>query len=182
MEPETAPLDIEMIYDPVAEAHGEGLVIDASRHRIMADGDFILWARRHYKRPTLFEYHHLETDNIVLCDWLIRGRVAQELEAYSYGNRPDRTFLDGRIVLCEEAATSIKKMMRRKAENRERLRQEALSQRSEVANYYRKKGHEDIAHSIASQPYVPQSQGGSEMGQMVEDLRRSASGRIITHG
>jgi hypothetical protein len=182
MDNEIAPLDIEMIYDPVAEAHAEGLTIDASRHRIMPDSDFILWARRHYKRPTLFEYHHLETDNIVLCDWLIRGRVAQELEAYEYGNRPNRQFLDGRIVLCQEAADSIRRMMRRKSDARAREREEALAQRTDVAKHYKQKGYDDIAHSINSQAYVPQSQGGEEMGQMVEDLRKVASGRIITHG
>jgi hypothetical protein len=182
MEQETAPLDIEMIYDPVAEAHYEGLVIDASRHRIMPDGDFILWARRHYKRPTLFEYHHLETDNIVLCDWLMRGRVAQELEAYEYGNRPNREFLDSRIVLCQEAADSIRRMMRRKSDAKAREREEALAQRTDVAKHYKRKGYDEIAHSINSQAYVPQSQGGEEMGQMVEDLRRITSGRIITHG
>jgi hypothetical protein len=183
-EPETAPLDIEMIYDPVAEAHGEGLVIDATRHRIMADGDFILWARRHYKRPTLFEYHHLETDNIVLCDWLIRGQVAQELEAYSYGNRPSRDFLDSRIVLCEEAATSMKRMMRRKAEARQRLRDEAMEERKETAKHLRRRGMDDIASRMESgaSPFVGKAEGGEELAAFKEDLLRSASGRIITHG
>lgn len=181
---ETAPLDIEMIYDPVAEAHHEGLVIDASRHRIMPDNDFILWARRHYKRPTLFEYHHLETDNIVLCDWLIRGRVAQELESYTYGNRPNRQFLDGRIVLCDEAAASIKKMMRRKAEAKRRILDESLAERNDKVKHLRRMGMEDAARVLDSgaSRFVGQEEGGEELAAMKEDLVRMARGRIITHG
>jgi hypothetical protein len=183
-EPETAPLDIEMIYDPVAEAHHEGLVIDASRHRIMADGDFILWARRHYKRPTLFEYHHLESDNIVLCDWLIRGRVAQELESYAYGNRPSREFLDSRIILCDEAVASIKKKLRRTAENRQRMRDEALEERKYTAQHLRRKGldREAQAMECGQSPFTGTLEGGEELAAMKEDLVNMARGRIITHG
>jgi hypothetical protein len=179
-----APLDIEMIYDPVAEAHAEGLVIDASRHRIMADGDFILWARRHYKRPTLFEYHHLESDNIVLCDWLIRGRVAQELEAYEYGNRPDRAFLDARIVLCDKAAESIRRKMKRKAEERQRIRDEAMAERQDTARYLMRQGlgAEAKAMAMGYSHFTSKAEGGEELAAMKEDLVRSASGRIITSG
>ena len=181
---ETAPLDIEMIYDPVAEAHHEGLVIDASRHRIMADGDFILWARRHYKRPTLFEYHHLESDNIVLCDWLIRGRVAQELEAYEYGNRPDRAFLDARIVLCDKSAEAIRRKMKNKAEERQRLRDEAMAERQDTAKQLKRQGLEFEAQRMATgqSPFVGKEQGGEELAAFKEDLVRMARGRIITGG
>jgi hypothetical protein len=179
-----APLDIEMIYDPVAEAHGEGLVIDASRHRIMADGDFILWARRHYKRPTLFEYHHLESDNIVLCDWLIRGRVAQELEAYEYGNRPSRAFLDSRIILCDESAAAIKRKMRRSAEARQRVRDEAMEERKQTAKHLRRQGFEREAKSMEMglSHFTGTLEGGEELAAMKEDLVNMARGRIITHG
>jgi len=180
----TEPLDIEMIYDPVAEAHHEGLVIDASRHRIMADGDFILWARRHYKRPTLFEYHHLESDNIVLCDWLIRGKVAQELEAYTYGNRPDRAFLDLRVVLCDKSAESIRKKMRRSAEERQRLRDEAMAERQDVVKRLKRQGLDLEAQRMqtGASPFVGKAQGGEELAAMTEDLVNMARGRIITHG
>lgn len=181
---ETAPLDIEMIYDPVAEAHHEGLVIDASRHRIMADGDFILWARRHYKRPTLFEYHHLESDNIVLCDWLIRGRVAQELEAYPPHERPSRGFLDARIVLCDESAAAIRRKMKRSAEERQRLRDEAAEERKETSKHLRKQGLDLEAKrmAIGQSPFMGKAQGGEELAAMKEDLVSMARGRIITHG
>lgn len=184
MDNETAPLDIEMIYDPVAEAHAEGLTIDASRHRIMPDNDFILWARRYYKRPTLFEYHHLETDNIVLCDWLIRGRVAQELEAYTYGNRPDRDFLDMRIVLCDKSAASIERKMRNAAYEKQRLREDALTERNETVKRLRRKGMEQAANLMDSgqSGFAGQEQGGEELAALKEDLVRMARGRIITHG
>jgi len=184
MDNETAPLDIEIIYDPVAEAHAEGLTIDASRHRIMADGDFILWARRHYKRPTLFEYHHLESDNIVLCDWLIRGKVAQELEAYTYGNRPDRAFLDMRIVLCQDSADAIRRKMRRAAEERQRLRDEATEERKQTAQHLRRRNMTAEAARMESgqTPFVSKAEGGDSLAQFKDDLLRSVSGRIITHG
>lgn len=181
---ETAPLDIEMIYDPVAEAHAEGLTIDASRHRIMPDNDFILWARRQYKRPTLFEYHHLESDNIVLCDWLIRGKVAQELESYSYGNRPDRTFLDTRIVLCQDSADSIRRKMRNAAYERQRLRDEAAEERKDTARALKRRGMdaEAMRMSIGASPFVGKAEGGEELAAFKEDLLKLASGRIINTG
>jgi hypothetical protein len=181
---QTAPLDIEMIYDPVAEAHAEGLTIDASRHRIMPDNDFVLWLRRHYKRPTLFEYHHLESDNIVLCDWLIRGKVAQELEAYEYGNRPDRAFLDMRIVLCDKSAESIRRKMRRAAEERQAVREEAAEERKNAARHLKHLGLEAESRAMASgqSAFVGTREGGEALAKSKEDLVNLARGRIITHG
>jgi hypothetical protein len=184
MDNQVVPLDIEMIYDPVAEAHAEGLTIDASRHRIMADGDFILWARRHYKRPTLFEYHHLESDNIVLCDWLIRGKVAQELEAYEYGNRPDRAFLDIRIVLCDKSAAALERKMRDAAYEKKRIREEALAERTDTAQRLRRRGMVQSANLLDSgqSGFVGKEQGGEELAALKDDLVRMARGRIISHG
>lgn len=181
---ETAPLEIEMIYDPVAESYNEGLGIDANRHRIMADGDFILWARRHYKRPTLFEYHHLESDNIVLCDWLIRGRVAQELEAYSADCRPSRAFLDLRVVLCDKSADAIRRKMRSAAEQRQALRDETAEERKNSAQHLKHLGLEQESRAMASgqSPFVGTRQGGEDLAKSKEDLASLTRGRIITGG
>lgn len=184
MSEETAPLDIEIVYDPVAEAHHEGLVIDATRHRVMPDGEFVLWAKRHYKRPTLFEYHHLESDNIVLCDWLIRGKVAQELEAYPHDERPSRGFMDARIVLCDKGAEAIRKKMRRAAEERQAIRDEAMEERKNSAQHLKHLGLEAEARAMASgqSSFVGTREGGEALAQSKEDLANLVRGRIITHG
>jgi hypothetical protein len=184
MEQETAPLDIEIIYDPVAEAHHEGLVLDATRHRVMPDSEFILWAKRHYKRPTLFEYHHLETDNIVLCDWLIRGKVAQELEAYPHGERPSRAFLDLRIVLCDKSADAMRRKMKSAAEERQRIRDETEHERLNAAKRLKFMGMDQEAKAMASgqSSFVGTTQGGEALAKAKEDLVNLARGRIITHG
>jgi hypothetical protein len=181
---ETAPLDIEMIYDPVAEAHAEGLTIDASRHRIMADNDFVLWLRRHYKRPTLFEYHHLETDNLVLCDWLIKGKVAQELEAYPHDQRPNRAFLDMRIVLCDKSADAMRRKMRRAAEERQAIRDEAMAKRQNSAKHLKHLGLEAESRAMASgeSSFIGTREGGQSLAMAKEELANLTRGRIITGG
>lgn len=176
--------DIEIVYDPVAEAFGEGLEIHASRHRVMPAGDFILWARRTYNRPSLFEYHHLETDEVVLCDWLVRGKVAQELTSYACGCRPTRAFMDSRVVLCQESADSIRRMMKRKAEERQRLRNETTLQRLDQARHYRLKGMDEVARGLqmGSTDYVGTEEGGEALAQSKEELVALARNRVITHG
>lgn len=176
--------DIEIVYDPVAEAFGEGLEIHASRHRIMADGDFILWARRTYNRSSLFEYHHLETDQVVLCDWLVRGKVAQELTSYDGGCRPSRSFMDARVVLCQESADSIRRMMKRKAEERQRIRNETMLQRLDQAKHYRLKGMDQVAKGLqdGSTEFVGTEEGGEALAKTKEDLVALSRNRIITHG
>ena len=184
MEQETVSLDIEIIYDPVAEAHHEGLVLDANRHRVMPDSEFVLWLRRHYKRPTLFEYHHLESDNIVLCDWLIRGKVAQELEAYPHDQRPDRAFLDVRIVLCKDSADAIRRKMRMKAEKRQAERDEAMEERKNAAKHLKFLGLERESKAMAAgiTSFVGTKEGGENLAQSKEELANLARGRIITSG
>lgn len=176
--------DIEIVYDPVAEAFGEGLEIHASRHRVMAEGDFILWARRNYDRPTLFEYHHLETDQVVLCDWLICGKVAQELTSYNGGCRPSRQFMDARVVLCRESAEAMKRMLNKRAKERQRLRDETALQRMDQARHYRLKGMDDIAKGLqtCSTEYVGTEEGGEALAKTKEDLVALSRNRIITHG
>jgi hypothetical protein len=184
MSEETAPLDIEIIYDPVEEAHREGLVLDANRHRVMPDSEFVLWLRRHYKRPTLFEYHHLESDNIVLCDWLIRGKVAQELEAYPHDERPSRGFLDARIILCDKGAEGIKRKMRRAAEERQAIRDESMAERQNSAKHLRFKGLHAEANAMASgqSSFIGTREGGESLAMAKEELVNLARGRIITSG
>lgn len=181
--PKSSP-DIEIIYDPVAEAFGEGLEIHASRHRIMAEGDFILWARRNYDRPTLFEYHHLETDQVVLCDWLVRGKVAQELTSYEGGCRPSRSFMDARVVLCRESADSMKRMLNKRAKERQRLRDETALQRLDQAKHYHRKGMDQVAQGLqnGSSEYVGTEEGGEALAQSKEHLVSLARNRVITHG
>lgn len=184
MSEETAPLDIEIIYDPVEEAHREGLVLDATRHRVMPDSEFVLWLRRHYKRPTLFEYHHLESDNIVLCDWLIRGKVAQELEAYPHDERPSRAFLDMRIVLCDKSAEAMRRKMKRAAEERQAIRDEAILERQNSARHLKFKGLHAEARAMASgeSPFIGTREGGESLAMAKEELANLTRGRIITTG
>ena len=176
--------DIEIVYDPVAEAFGEGLEIHASRHRVMPDGDFILWARRTYDRSSLFEYHHLETDEVVLCDWLVRGKVAQELTSYPGGCRPSRQFMDARVVLCRESAESMKRMLNNRAKERQRLRDETNLQRLDQARHYRLKGMDEVAKNLqsGSSEYVGTEEGGEALAESKETLVNLTRHRIITHG
>jgi hypothetical protein len=126
----------------------------------------------------------LESDNIVLCDWLIRGKVAQELEAYTYGNRPSREFLDMRIVLCDKSADAIRRKMKAAASERQRIRDETAAEREHAAKRLKFMGMERQARDMAMgiTPFVGTSEGGEALAKSKEDLASLARGRIISHG
>jgi hypothetical protein len=110
--------------------------------------------------------------------------VAQELEAYEYGNRPSRAFLDIRIVMCDKSAAALERKMRDAAYEKKRLREEALAERTDTAQRLRRRGMVQSANLLDSgqSGFVGKEQGGEELAALKEDLVRMARGRIITHG
>lgn len=181
---ESEPVKFEIVYDPIAEACANGLQMDASKHRILPDGDFILWVRRHYKRSTLFEYEHLETGNLVLADWIYAPHFAQELDAYPPEERPDRTYLDHRLVSVEVTARRAKERLRKAADLKRQIAEARHDTRKNAASYYRKLGMELEATRMAmgAMPVQAEMENPESHGQMKEDLARLARGRVITHG
>ena len=59
-------MEIEILYDPKAEAIESGLLMD-ERHRVLPDGEFILWLRRISGHQDLFLYGHQESGAWVLA-------------------------------------------------------------------------------------------------------------------
>ena len=178
------PVEFEIIYDPIVEACANGLQIDASRHRILPDGDFILWMRRHYKRASLFEYEHLETGNLVLADWIYPPKFAQELDSYPAHQRPDREYLDFRMVSAEVTAERAKKRLRDTADFKRQVAEARHETRKSAAAQYRKMGLDREAKQMASGGMAISSEfeDPEGHGKLREDMNRIAKGRIITHG
>jgi len=178
------PVKFEIVYDPIAEACANGLQMDASRHRILPDGDFILWMRRHYKRPSLFEYEHLETGNLVLADWIYPPHFAQELESYSFEDRPSRSYLDVRLVSAEVMAQRAKEQLRKSAYLKRQIAEARHDTRLNAAARYRKLGMELEATRMAmgATPVSSQMENPEVHGELTEAISRLARGRVITHG
>lgn len=76
-------MDIEILYDPKAEAIESGLLMD-ERHRVLPDGEFILWLRRISGHQDLFLYGHRESGAWVLAQWLSREpRACIEIDTFN---------------------------------------------------------------------------------------------------
>jgi hypothetical protein len=74
--------------------------------------------------------------------------------------------------------------MRRTAEARQRLRDEAMEERKQTAKHLRNRGFEREARNMEMglSPFTGTLEGGEELAAMKEDLVNMARGRIITHG
>ena len=74
--------------------------------------------------------------------------------------------------------------MKRKSEERQRIRDEAMAERQDTARYLKRQGlgQEAKAMAMGYSHFTSKAEGGEELAAMKEDLVRSASGRIITHG
>jgi hypothetical protein len=75
-------------------------------------------------------------------------------------------------------------MMKRKAEERQRLRDETTLQRLDQARHYRLKGMDEVARNLesGSSEYVGTEEGGEALAQSKEALVDLTRNRVITHG
>ena len=85
----------------------------------------------------------------------------------------------------QESADNNMRAMKNRMKNakaaKEQARLDALEQRTDSANYQRRKGNRDIAASIESGPYVGDSQSEG-MDELKDMLTHAASGKIYTSG
>lgn len=174
----------EVVFDPVAEACANGLQMDASRHRILPDGDFILWARRHYRRQSLFEYEHLETGNIVLADWIYPPQFAQELESYPPGERPSRAYLDARLVTADKMVERVKSNLRKSADLKRQIAEARADTRKTAAHRFRKLGMdlEAVRMEMGATPVQAEMEDPEGFGALKDNITRIQKGRVYTHG
>lgn len=184
MESSKPTVDIQVVYDPIWEACANGLQMDGSRHRILPDGDFILWMRRHYQRPSLFEYEHLETGNLVLADWIYPPSYAQELESYAPDNRPTREYFDARMVTAQAVVDRAKSNLRRMASLKKQLAEAREDTRKSAASRLRKLGmeYQALQMEMGMTPVQSEMEDPDGFGQVREDLNRLQAGRVYSHG
>ena len=174
----------EIVYDPIAEACFNGLQLDGERHRILPDNDFILWMRRHYGRKYLFEYEHLETGNIVLAEWIYPRVYAQELESYAPGERPDRGYLDARMVTADKMIERAKKNLRKAADLKREIYEARADTRKRASSRFKKMGMDlqALQMEMGAMPVQAEMEDPEGFGKMTEDFKRMTAGRIYSHG
>jgi hypothetical protein len=183
-EPAEPVVKFEVVFDPVWEACANGLQMDGSRHRILPDGDFILWVRRHYQRPSLFEYEHLETGTLVLADWIYPPMFAQELESYPPRNRPSREYLDARLVTAEQMVNRVKRNLRKSADLKQQIKEARHDTRMAAASRLKKAGLEleALRMEMGATPVQAEMEDPEGFGVLHENLKRIKAGRIYSHG
>ena len=180
-ETQVEQVKFEIVYDPIAEACFNGLQLDGSRHRVLPDNDFILWMRRHYGRKYLFEYEHLETGNLVLAEWIYPPVYAQELESYQPDNRPDRVYLDARMVTVDKMVERAKKNLRKAADLKREICEARDDVRKRASSRFRKLGMElqAVNMEMGMTPVQAEMEDPEGFGQVTEDFQRMARGRKI---
>lgn len=174
---------IDISFDPVMTAAHFDLTIDRRKHRVLRDSSFVRWARKRFRRPTLFEYQHLEEGSTVLADWVVKGKVAQELEVYDLengGKRPDEAYMVQRMVSAREGAKRMRKGFNDLHALRREMMIQAKDQQKDRARYLRKHGMAMEAKllEMSGPSWCPGREG--RIQQWREELLRAASERVIS--
>lgn len=144
-------MDIEVLHTPEGAAIEGGLAIDADRHELQPDGEWVRWAKGITGRPKLFVYRHRETGAFMLCEWVLSPAETTHptcVELFSMegppdqvsGGRPSETMLRAR---CRGAAHEYEQYQReaREARRAERVdREDRHAQKMEHVKRLRDKG------------------------------------------
>ena len=170
-----------------------GLAMESDRHRIMPDGDWIRWARRTFRKPDLFVYHHLEHDTFVLAEWLLRPSetvrpVCMELETMDEppDRRPSqlsREYLEMRFVTSGDMVDRMRRNMREMQWLKKAAKEQRGSARREAVRQLRRKGLEMEAMCI-EKGQVAMDYEEDEISDYVNGELRAMAGspRLISTG
>ena len=177
-------IEIEILYDPIEEAVGSGLLMD-ERHDVLPDGDWIQHIRRETGRDNLFVYHHKETEKFVLAGWVYTERddgvnICVELDTMDLP--PDKggwlptEYVKARVRPVEEIVGRMKRRMKEGSEAKKAMKMGDAGKKAEVMEYYRKKGDIEMVESLRRSPYIAPSD------ELVDNLKSTSRNRIITSG
>jgi len=170
-----------------------GLAMEAGRHRIMPDGDWIRWARKTFRKPDLFVYHHLEHDTFVLAEWLVRPTEAARpvcMELETMDEPPDRRpsqlsreYLEMRFVTSGDMVDRMRRNMREMQWLKREARVQRGAARREAVRQLRKRGLEMEAMCV-EKGSVAMDYEADEISEYVNgELRDMArSPRLVSAG
>lgn len=145
-----AEADIECVFDPVLAMAQMGFRLEPDRHAVMRDGMWIEWARREFRKPHLFLYHHLVHDRVVLAEWIHNSgdvKICAEIESFpvSPDHDPDVAPIPW-LRLRLKSSREMVESMRRKAKEawflKRQMRGEAEDRRLETYRLLKSKGLE----------------------------------------
>jgi hypothetical protein len=177
-------MNIEMVFDPIEIATMDGLRLD-ERHHICPESQWLRAVKRTTERDDLFVYYHKETEKFVLAQWIYTPEkdgvaICTELEIME--KAPDRggwislEYIKRRCAKGDEMMKSLRHKMKEAKYRRDVEKEEMLNKRTDTANYFRKKGKQDIAASIETSNYQRPSE------ETLDKLNNAASNKIITSG
>ena len=160
-------VDFEVTMDPIETAQEMGILMDPSRHRILADCDWVAWIKRWSGRDDVFMYRHLEAESFVLAVWVIPGKVATELMVFDappdhyLQPLPTREDLDRRFRPADLEIAHMKSEMQALSSARKQARLEAAEARKDAARHLRNKGMDDAASGMeAWRPWTADDASG----------------------
>lgn len=168
-----------------------GLAMESDRHRVMADGDWIRWARRIFAKPDLFVYHHLEHDTFVLAEWLVRPNEAARpvcMELETMEDPPDRKpsqlsreYLEMRFVTSGDMVERMRRNMREMQSLKREAKRQKGEARREAVRQLRKRGMEMEAMCI-EKGSVAMDYEADDIGDYVNNELRAMAGspRLIS--
>lgn len=181
------PIEFEMDDDLKSRDMEVHLVMDR-RHRLLEDGEWIMWARRQIGRDDLYVYHHFIEDTFVLVQmlWWEPHRVCAEIKVLP--GHPDRgggLSLPELRIACRyghELMDEVKQDILRRREERIRRDQLDVDSFKDVREHYRRKDDHASLAALSSSPMYTARENRSEIAQELEgDLNNRSKGRVITH-
>lgn len=144
--------------------------------------DWLGMAKRVTGHDQLCVFMHRVSGNVVLCSWVVPGKVIDELLVVDLADVPSRDRLREVIMPTEEALRQRKQIMRESLYAEGMEEEWANEEREDTAKWLKKKGMDDAAYSLGAGG-ASYFQGEDElMDELVEDLNTVASGRVITSG
>lgn len=173
-------MKIEIIRDPVEDILLSGLPLD-ERHEVLVPGEFVLWIRRIMGLEDLFVYHHRETGNFMLSQWMLQTPpVCTEVDCFD--RPPDwmaneiegEHFWKLRLKTCTESRDDIRKFLIDKRMEERAAKEESRESRNAAAKHYRRHGAEDAAHllDIGATPHISRREAKlAKVDGMFDDLR-----------
>ena len=150
----------------------------------MPDSDWIKWARREFKAPDLFLYHHKAEKTVVLAEWVVKPTHCLELWAFEVSptrEPPSREWMQNLLAPAQAHREKVRKAITERQQRERALRQDSKEQQERVATHLWKKGREAAAVGVmmAGPAYVGRAEGGAEQEALERELKGLANGRVI---
>lgn len=144
--------------------------------------DWLSAAKRATGHEQLCVFMHRVSGNVVLCSWVVEGKVIDELLVLDLANVPSKARLREIIRPTEEVLRERRQMMRDHRYMDGMEEEWANEEREDTAKWLKKQGMDDAAHSLQEGGASYHKGEDEHLDELVEELNTVATGRVITSG